>query len=69
MAFEALEWKFYFIFIATNVSAGLVYYLFLPETNQLSLEQIAAVFGDAAVEGNMGQKDIDDKSEAIELEK
>ncbi|KAI8167005.1 hypothetical protein K4K49_011173 [Colletotrichum sp. SAR 10_70] len=67
-AFEALEWKFYFIFIATNVSAGLAYYFFLPETNQLSLEQIAAVFGDAAVEGNLGQKDIDDKAEAIELE-
>ncbi|KAI8312625.1 hypothetical protein K4K59_005735 [Colletotrichum sp. SAR11_240] len=68
-AFEALEWKFYFIFIATNVSAGLVYYFFLPETNQLSLEQIAAVFGDAAVEGNLRQKDtIDDKTEAIELE-
>ncbi|KAI8270741.1 hypothetical protein K4K58_008573 [Colletotrichum sp. SAR11_239] len=68
-AFEALEWKFYFIFITTNVSAGLVYYFFLPETNQLSLEQIAAVFGDAAVEGNLRQKDtIDDKTEAIELE-
>ncbi|KAF0315081.1 hypothetical protein GQ607_017692 [Colletotrichum asianum] len=67
-AFEALEWKFYFIFIATNVSAGLVYYSFLPETNQLSLEQIAAVFGDAAVDGSLGQKDIDDKVEAIELE-
>ncbi|KAJ9134120.1 MFS sugar transporter [Pleurostoma richardsiae] len=60
IAFDSLKWRFYFIFIGTNIVAGLIYYFFLPETNQLTLEQVAAVFGDAAVEPK-DTKDIDDK--------
>ena len=72
LAFDSLAWRFYFIFIATNIVAGTIYYFFLPETNQLSLEQIAAAFGDAAVEPNVGKviddKENNDETEAIEYQ-
>lgn len=46
VAFDAIKWRFYFVFIGTNLFALTIYYFFLPETNQLSLEEIAAQFGD-----------------------
>ena len=46
IAFDSLEWKFYFVFIALNLVAVFIYWMWLPETNQLSLEEIAGVFGD-----------------------
>lgn len=55
-AFKAIEWKFYFVFIACNLFAGTVYYFFLPETRFLTLEEIAAKFGDEVapiIEKNM----------------
>lgn len=45
-AFEAISWKFYFVFIGCNAFAGTMYYFFLPETRFLTLEEIAAKFGD-----------------------
>lgn len=63
IAFDAISWKFYFVFIACNVFAGTVYFFFLPETRFLSLEEVAAKFGDEVVsladkvdapEGTMG---------------
>lgn len=50
LAFDAITWKFYFVFIAMNIFAGTVYYFFLPETRFLSLEEVAAQFGDEIVE-------------------
>lgn len=50
LAFDAITWKFYFVFIAMNVFAGTVYYFFLPETRFLSLEEVAAKFGDEIVQ-------------------
>lgn len=55
LAFDAIEWKFYFVFIACNAFAGTVYFFFLPETRFLSLEEVAAKFGDEIV--NPGTKD------------
>ncbi|KAH8880850.1 general substrate transporter [Thozetella sp. PMI_491] len=46
IAFSTISWKFYFVFIATNLMAACIYYFFLPETNQLTLEEVAAKFGD-----------------------
>ena len=46
IAFDTIAWKFYFVFIACNLFAGTVYYFFLPETRFLSLEEVAAKFGD-----------------------
>jgi len=44
LAFASLAWKYYFIFIGMNVAGGLIYYFFLPETNQKTLEEIAEAF-------------------------
>ncbi|KAG7055807.1 hypothetical protein JMJ77_0008258 [Colletotrichum scovillei] len=49
VAFDAIEWKFYFVFIACNAFAGTIYFFFLPETRFLSLEEVAARFGDEII--------------------
>lgn len=49
IAFDAISWKFYFVFIACNVFAGTIYYFYLPETRFLTLEEVAAKFGDEVV--------------------
>jgi hypothetical protein len=62
-AFEAIEWKFYFVFIACNLFAGAMYYFFLPETRFLTLEEIAAKFGDEVapvVEKHLDLREHDD---------
>lgn len=64
-AFEAIQWKFYFVFIACNMFAGAMYYFFLPETRFLTLEEIAAKFGDEiapAVEKHLDAHDENDDS-------
>ncbi|KAL5590219.1 hypothetical protein FOBRF1_013776 [Fusarium oxysporum] len=48
-AFEAIAWKFYFVFIALNLTAAFIYWVWLPETNQLTLEEIAGAFGDEVI--------------------
>lgn len=52
LAFATLSWRFYFVFIALNVVAAVVYWVWLPETNQLSLEEVAGAFGDVVVVGD-----------------
>ena len=44
LAFQELKWKFYFVFIAMNFFAFLVYFFFLPETNRKTLEEISEAF-------------------------
>jgi len=56
LAFDAIEWKFYFIFIALNLIAAAVYFFWLPETNQLTLEEIAGAFGDEVVKADKIQE-------------
>lgn len=51
-AFKALEWKFYFVFIALNLVAAFVYWMWLPETNQLTLEEVARAFGDEVIKSD-----------------
>jgi dipeptide/tripeptide permease len=48
LAFAHLAWKYYFVFIAANIVGGLIYFFFLPETNQKTLEEIAEAFGGPA---------------------
>jgi hypothetical protein len=71
VAFDAIAWKFYFVFIACNVFAGSCYYFFLPETRFLTLEEVAAKFGDEVapqVEKQLELHDADDNAitEAME---
>ena len=49
IAFEEISWRFYFVFIACNLFAGTIYFFFLPETRFLTLEEVAAKFGDEVV--------------------
>lgn len=61
MAFDAIQWKFYFVFIACNIFAGTIYFFFLPETRFLTLEEISAKFGDP-IAGRV-QKEMDDEQD------
>jgi MFS family permease len=49
-AFEAITWKYYFVFIGCLLSLGALYAFGLAETNQVSLEQIAGKYGDKTVD-------------------
>jgi hypothetical protein len=40
------------LFIALNNVAAVVYWIWLPETNQLSLEEVAGAFGDVVMVGD-----------------
>jgi len=46
VAFAAIAWKFYAVFIFNLVFAAVFCGFFLPETNQSTLEEIGAAFGD-----------------------
>ena len=46
------------MFIATNFAAAIVYFFFLPETSGLSLEEVAALFGDELVTARIGEIDV-----------
>ena len=50
IAFAAIHWKYYSVFIACLVSLAVFYLTCLEETNQLPLEAIAAQFGDETVD-------------------
>lgn len=49
VAFDRISWKFYFVFIGCNIFAGTIYFFFLPETRFLTLEEVAAKFGDEVI--------------------
>ncbi|TGJ87195.1 hypothetical protein E0Z10_g1604 [Xylaria hypoxylon] len=49
IAFDVISWRFYFVFIAANLFAGTIYLFYLPETRFLTLEEVAAKFGDEVV--------------------
>ncbi|KAK7446489.1 hypothetical protein Landi51_07436 [Colletotrichum acutatum] len=59
LAFDTIEWKFYFVFIACNAFAGTIYFFFLPETRFLSLEEVAAKFGDEIVSPGTKDPELD----------
>jgi MFS family permease len=46
LAFDAIAWKYYAIFIPCCFLLALYYAFFLPETGSKSLEEIAEAFGD-----------------------
>ncbi|KAH9905028.1 general substrate transporter [Xylariomycetidae sp. FL2044] len=68
IAFDAITWKFYFVFIGCNLFAGTVYLLFLPETRFLTLEEVAAKFGDEVVPREVA-KEMEAAQEAEDAEK
>ena len=47
--FEDIGYLFYVVFIVCTSFAGVVYYVFLPETKGATLEDISSFFGDPVV--------------------
>lgn len=54
-------YRYYSLFIATNFAAAIVYFFFLPETSGLSLEEVAALFGDELATARIGEIDVNAK--------
>ena len=47
--YDDIGYLFYIVFIVCTIIAGYVYFVFLPETKGVSLEEISAFFGDEVV--------------------
>jgi len=47
--FKKLGWKYFFVFVATNVTNAIVSYFLFPETKGKTLEEIGLLFGDTNV--------------------
>jgi hypothetical protein len=45
-AFKNIGWKFYLCFIVSGTFMALVILIFWPDTKQMRLEEVAALFGD-----------------------
>ncbi|TEA14319.1 H(+)/hexose cotransporter 2 [Colletotrichum sidae] len=56
LAFDAISWRSYFVFIGWNVFAGTIYFFTLPETRFLSSKEVAAKFGDEIIASPKGVK-------------
>lgn len=46
VAIAHVSWRYYSLFIATNLAAAAFYFFCLPETSGKTLEEIAGIFGD-----------------------
>ena len=46
IAIQAISWKYFMIFIFTDVIFVIVFYFQFPETANVPLEEVAALFGD-----------------------
>lgn len=50
IALAAIDWKYYFVFVAVLLVFGVTAFFYYPETKGYSLEQIAVIFdGDDAL--------------------
>ncbi|RSM06577.1 hypothetical protein CEP52_005659 [Fusarium oligoseptatum] len=65
VALANISWRYYALFIATNTTAGGLYYFFLPETGGKTLEEIAELFGDTLATDHLGEIDLDAKNAAL----
>jgi len=55
-ALQNVGWRYYFFFIACNLTSAISVFFFLPETFGKSLEEISEVFGDHFVTIHMDEK-------------
>lgn len=66
IAFAAIQWRYYSVFItAMVISAGIIAWG-MPETVGLSLEEVAGCFGEVVVEGKMVETEDKEKQEHVE---
>jgi MFS family permease len=70
--FDKLGWKYFFVFVATNLSNAVVSFFLFPETKHKTLEEIGLLFGDTnvrtyhspiAAESGVATGGLDDKVE------
>ncbi|KAK5744134.1 hypothetical protein LTR17_002164 [Elasticomyces elasticus] len=54
LAFQTIGWKYYLVFILVPAAGALVLVLYFPDTNGLSLEEMAAAFGDTVAHEDSG---------------
>lgn len=55
IAFREVGWKYYSLFISTNVVGAIVVYFLFVETKGKSLEEIASIFGDEVIVPSLAQ--------------
>ncbi|KAF7178039.1 hypothetical protein CNMCM7691_006697 [Aspergillus felis] len=55
IAFDALAWKFYFVYVACLTSFFVIIYFLFPETKGRTLEEIAVVFDGPAAQASSGR--------------
>ncbi|KAF2806030.1 general substrate transporter [Mytilinidion resinicola] len=65
-AFKNIGWRFYCVFIATDVMMILTVYFLFPETKGYTLEQLSAVFGDEVVGDDVDEQPAEKGTETIE---
>ncbi|CAI6034548.1 unnamed protein product [Clonostachys chloroleuca] len=65
IAIKNVSWRYYSLYIATNLTAGLIYFFFLPETSGKSLEEIAELFGDTLATEQIGSINVEEKMKAM----
>jgi hypothetical protein len=58
VAIANVSWRYYSLFIATNMTAAVIYFFWLPETGHKSLEEIAELFGDTLATERIGDIDM-----------
>ncbi|KXH28304.1 hypothetical protein CSAL01_00838 [Colletotrichum salicis] len=63
LAIASVSWRYYSLFIVTNLAAAVFYFFFLPETSRKSLEEIAELFEDDLATNCLGELDMDAKNE------
>ncbi|KAG2421025.1 hypothetical protein HFD88_000641 [Aspergillus terreus] len=66
IAFAEVEYKYYALFICTNLVGAVTVFFFFPETKGKSLEEIGRIFGDEVVVGDLDE--VREKIEAAEGE-
>ncbi|KAJ7447131.1 general substrate transporter [Mycena galericulata] len=64
-----LQYKFYILFVVTNVVNGLVVFFFFPETKGKSLEEMDAVFGDQVIPHALETKQMNNVDVADEKDR
>lgn len=68
IALDAIQWKYYSVYIALLILIMAVVYFAYPETRGYSLEEIALIFDDGSTSGLTGSNIDDEKMGSAEID-